>query len=609
MPSCSVVMVSYHTGAVLFPAIRSVLAQSHLAELVLVDNGNPRDVVEQLQEMAASDSRLKLLTGGGNVGFGRGNNAGAKLATGTFLLLLNPDSMLPPEALKEMMLAFDEVPGAMLAGANLQNPDGTEQRGGRRQLLTPATAVSEALMLHRISKKFTRVNSRPKMPSHTHEVEAISGACMMLRRADYEKLGGFDPKFFLHVEDMDLCMRVHKAGGKVICVPRVKVTHMLSTSGEVSSRFIEWQKTKGFVRYFHKHFGGAKQLPLTLLADLGILVRFVLRLLAAPLKRMVGKCRGRAQKLASKRLMILACGLSTLPETRELSGQTVIVTGATSPLGLCVVRRLLASGAAVLAISRTDGMHFHHQNLRWLKGDLTHDNLHLENYLADIVVHCAPLWHLPQLVHMFADAEISRVVAFGSTSVFGKAGSNNAHEMDVVAALTEAEEEIAAKCSTRGISWTILRPTLIYGLGLDANVSSVARFIQRFKFFPVLPPAQGRRMPVHADDLSIAVMQALRSPASTNKAYNLSGGELLTYRQMLSRIFATCGVNPRVVNCRFLPFVLDAAGRLFKKKYLNGEIARRMNDDLVFSHDDARRDFGFSPRPFLAGGMKDLEGF
>src|SRR5690349_6096519 len=110
MASCSVVMVSYHTGEVLFAAIGSVLSQPHLAELIIVDNGNPLPTIERLHKLVASDSRVKLLTGGGNVGFGRGNNTGAKLATGDFILLLNPDCILPPDALSNIMLAFEEVP-------------------------------------------------------------------------------------------------------------------------------------------------------------------------------------------------------------------------------------------------------------------------------------------------------------------------------------------------------------------------------------------------------------------------------------------------------------------------------------------------------------------
>ena len=95
---------------------------------------------------------------------------------------------------------------------------------------------------------------------------------------DFQRLCGMDEGFFLHVEDLDLCMRVRNAGGEIICVPRVKVTHILSTSGETSSNFIEWQKTKGFVRYFDKHYH-SKYLPgLLPLAKLAIYAHCTFRM-------------------------------------------------------------------------------------------------------------------------------------------------------------------------------------------------------------------------------------------------------------------------------------------------------------------------------------------
>jgi hypothetical protein len=78
---------------------------------------------------------------------------------------------------------------------------------------------------------------------------------------------------------------------------------------------------------------------------------------------------------------------------------------------------------------------------------------------------------------------------------------------------------------------------------------------------------------------------------------------------MLAKIFAAYGKNPRIFASTMLPFILDIMGKIRKNKNLNGEIARRMNDDLVFFHDDAKKDFFYHPRAFLSGGTKDIEGF
>jgi GT2 family glycosyltransferase len=114
------------------------------------------------------------------------------------------------------------------------------------------------------------------MPAETHAVPAISGAFMALRRADYARLGGLDEGYFLHVEDLDFCKRVHDAGGTIVCVPSVRVTHALSTS-DVSSCFVERCKARGFLRYFRKHFARNTNPLLLWGVYTGILARCALR--------------------------------------------------------------------------------------------------------------------------------------------------------------------------------------------------------------------------------------------------------------------------------------------------------------------------------------------
>ena len=592
MASCSVVMVSYYTGAILFPAIKSVLSQPQLAELVIVDNGNMPGTLSRLQQLAQSDSRLKVITGGGNVGFAKGCNEGVKFATGDFLLLLNPDCLLPPEALPELIVAFDELPGAKIVGAQLQSADGSLQGGHRKQPLAPMSVLCLSRKSHKSSVQ-------------THEVAAVSSACLCIRRSDYLDMGGLDELFFLQLAEEDLCLRVQRGGGRVLLCPRVKVTRLVGASGPMPSRFVEWQQARGFLHYIHKHFPLWQTLP----ADILLILRYLLRLLATPLRRWFFMRTGYRIKLAARKLMLLACGLAEIPETRELAGKVIVVTGATSQLGICVMRRLISSGAAVLAVTREENIAFLHPHLRWIKGDLSDPSLHLHNYLADAVIHCAPLWHLPEAIHMLADAEVQRVIAFGSARAFSHALSTNAQERDMAFRLSEAEDEIATKCNTRGLNWTILRPTLQYGYGLDRDVSLIARIIRQYGIFPVYPPATGRRQPVHVDDLAQAAVQLLDAPASFGKTYNLGGGETLTFREMVVRIFTLCRSRVRVVDCRWLPFMLDAAASLLQKKSLSGEIARRMNEDVVFFNDEPQHDFGYAPRTFLSGGTKDLGGF
>lgn len=599
MPSCSVVIVSYYSGTNLFMVTGSVLAQENLSELVIVDNGNTPDVVSKLQQMALSDSRIRIVSGHGNIGFAKACNIGARHATGEYLLMLAQRCVLPPGALPRLVAVLEKNPEAVVAGGAIVNPDGTAKRMPYAGGLSPKTALLRLFGQGR----------HPALSGAPYEVEALPGACLCLRKKDYNSLIGFDEGYFLDIADFDFCMRIRALGGRLLCVPDLHVVQLPKDNGKKGVQAREWHITKGLLRYYTKHFQRRFFPGFLLLVNAAILTRYGVVTMLAMLRAWSQPDTAFSGTIATKRLMALAPVLMYPGKGKELYGKTVLVTGATGQVGLCVIKRLINAGAAVLALTRGQPIPFEHAHLRWIQGDLADPGLNLGNYLVDMVVHCAPLAFLPGTIDLLADAEVKRVIAFSSTSIFGKALSKNSHEREVVEQLANTEKEIAQRCAARGLEWTILRPTMIYGLGLDVSVTSLAKIIKKFGFFPVYPPAFGRRQPVHADDLAIAVLQVAFTPGTVGKSYNVSGAEVLTYRQMLERIFKVCGMKPRIRSTTWLPFLLDVAGKISRKKHINGEIARRMNDDLVFFHDDARRDFGFSPRGFLTGGLKDIEGY
>ena len=131
-------------------------------------------------------------------------------------------------------------------------------------------------------------------------------------------------------------------------------------------------------------------------------------------------------------------------------------------------------------------------------------------------------------------------------------------------------------------------------------MTEILRFVRRWGGFPLLGRADGLRQPVHAEDVAMACVSALTVPAAGNRAYNLSGGETLSYREMVCRIFAAIGKRPQAVTIPRWLFRLAVAALRRLPRYRNWttEMAERMNRDLVFDHGDAARDLGFSPRPF-----------
>jgi len=240
-------------------------------------------------------------------------------------------------------------------------------------------------------------------------------------------------------------------------------------------------------------------------------------------------------------------------------------------------------------------------------GDLRFDADAPQDFTPDFafsnVIVCAPVWLLTEAaLERLVSLGMMRLVAFSSTSVLTKTESADAYEQDVVARLAAGEQRIQEICARAGIAWTILRPTLIYDEGRDQNVTQIMRTIRRLGFFPVAGKADGRRRPVHASELAAAALQAVQSAAAANKAYNLSGGETLTYRAMVARVFQAMGRTPVIAP---VPLFMWRAGfaalnavRKSGKNTANIEMALRMSRDMDFSHDDAAHDFGYAPGPF-----------
>jgi len=283
--------------------------------------------------------------------------------------------------------------------------------------------------------------------------------------------------------------------------------------------------------------------------------------------------------------------------------KSAIVTGATSLVGHFLVPRLVAQGFAVEALSRRPPASAH-AGVRWHAIDIESGLDGLNVAPARVAVHLAPLWLLPARLDELRARGVQRLIAFGSTSRYTKLESTSRAERALAERLAGAEDAVAEGCRARGVSWTLFRPTMIYGARRDKNVAAIERFIVRFGFFPVAGAGSGRRQPVHADDLALACLRALDCPATFNRAYNLSGASTIVYSEMVRRIFADAGRPPRLVH---VPVALAraaivAASLLPRYRELSPGMAGRMNEDLCFDTAEATRDFGYAARPFLEDG-------
>lgn len=272
----------------------------------------------------------------------------------------------------------------------------------------------------------------------------------------------------------------------------------------------------------------------------------------------------------------------------------VLVLGATSLIGEFLLARLTALGITPISLSRRPPSN----DVCWVDGDLTDPNLAAELPLAATVFSLSPIWLLPQALPTLKARGMTRLVAFSSTSRFTKQDSAEPSERAVAKALAEAEARVEAFCAEHGVAWTVLRPTLIYLEGRDGNVSRLAGLIRRFKVLPLSGGGGGLRQPVHADDLAAGAIAAAQAPAARDKAYDLVGGETLTYRLMVERIFEGLGRRPAILS---LPARLFRLLLTLAKPFYPGATATmgdRMAQDLTFDDAPARADFGWSPRDF-----------
>jgi GT2 family glycosyltransferase len=255
--NCDVVIVNYNAGKLLVDCVSSALAEG-IRHAIVVDNDSTDGSVENL-ERAIRDEKVFVIRNGKNVGFAAACNVGAKSSNASRLLFLNPDSVLASGALGRMIEVLDSSETIGMVGALLCNPDGSEQPGGRRVFPTPQRAFMKAFGLSGIARFFPSVFSdfllhREPLPSVPAPVEAISGACTLVKRKAVADVGLWDEDYFLHCEDLDWCMRFKLKGWQVVFVPDARVIHVWGACSRSRPFFVEWHKHHGMLRFYSKFF-------------------------------------------------------------------------------------------------------------------------------------------------------------------------------------------------------------------------------------------------------------------------------------------------------------------------------------------------------------------
>lgn len=277
-----------------------------------------------------------------------------------------------------------------------------------------------------------------------------------------------------------------------------------------------------------------------------------------------------------------------------------LVFGASGAIGRFLVPRLLAAGHDVIAISRTPRSSGD-TRVRWLAGDLGGALPALPP--IDTIFSLGPLDLFARRLADGGELRSARIVAIGSMSAQSKVASPDPAERALAATLRNAESTLASAAAARGAAWTLLRPTLIYGAGLDRSLTPIARFAMRWRVFPYLAGAGGLRQPVHADDLAAACLAAADSARAANRSYDVGGGERLAFTAMMKRVRASLPVAtvPLPVPLALAQAGAGAAWALPPFRGVGAAALRRAREDLVADHSAAAADFGWAPRGFAPG--------
>lgn len=193
-------------------------------------------------------------------------------------------------------------------------------------------------------------------------------------------------------------------------------------------------------------------------------------------------------------------------------------------------------------------------------------------------------------------ASPSRVVALGSTSVHGKAGSPDPAERELVRTLEAAERRLAAACAARGCALTLLRPTLVWGYGRDRNLSRWVALGRRLRWLPLPRGARGLRQPIHADQVAAAVLAALRASAPVPGLFDLPGGETLAYDEMVRRCLRAGARGARLLPVPAPLFRLGLA--LLGRRGPGPGVLARLDRDLAYDRAPVQAALGLAPQPF-----------
>jgi len=277
-----VIIVNFNAGETLTRCVQSVLSAREKLNITVFDNASADGSAAQVQSLFGRLENVEIFCNDENIGFARAVNAAAGMGNEELLLILNPDCELLPGALGYLKQALENDPDAALAGPTVVDRTGVIQKGTLRHFPDPWNSLVTLTGLWRLGRwfpAFKGVNRHHSdLPENNSMAEAVSGACMLVRRQAFESAGNMDEAYGLHCEDLDLMYRLQQQGNHCIFVPAARVFHQQGVSSRSRPFWVHRQKHLGMQRFFLKFQAERYPFPVRWLVIAGIWLRYLLTL-------------------------------------------------------------------------------------------------------------------------------------------------------------------------------------------------------------------------------------------------------------------------------------------------------------------------------------------
>jgi len=274
------IIVNYNAGEMLERCVHAALESKEPTTVTVIDNDSSDGSAQGLLNRYADHDRIEIQLNSTNMGFAPAINAAACRLKTNWVLILNPDCILEPDTLGRLKAALVNDPRAALAGPAVRDENGEIQRATLRRFPDPWKSFVTVSGLWRLGKWFPAFHGIEadvsKLTGDTETCDAVSGACMLVRRSAFEAVGLMDEEYAMHCEDLDLMRRLKDQGWHCLYVANANSVHQQGLSSRSRPVWVHFQKHRGMARFFKKFQAKTTSFPVRMLVYTGIWLRFII---------------------------------------------------------------------------------------------------------------------------------------------------------------------------------------------------------------------------------------------------------------------------------------------------------------------------------------------